>query len=163
MVYAVRPRRLVEAMQGRATVATIHAEGIGPEGGDLDFEPTGKGGRRQQQHRQVGRVSEHHSAVRHALDLQVALGQMLPLRASGGKPRKLKDGPIPTPGLADTVAQVLGCELDKAMQCSAWSERPLSEEQLQYAAKDAAVLHELYERVCAAPQLRAGLVAHTTH
>jgi hypothetical protein len=32
LVYAVLPRRLVEALQGRGSVATIHAEGVGPEG-----------------------------------------------------------------------------------------------------------------------------------
>ena len=32
--------------------------------------------------------------------------------------------------LADTVLQVLGFRLDKAMQCSAWSDRPLGAVQL---------------------------------
>ena len=42
-----------------------------------------------------------------------------------------KDGPISSPGLADTVSQLLGFELDKDLQCSSWSDRPLSEAQLQ--------------------------------
>lgn len=162
LVYRVRPRRLVDALG--ATVSVIHAEGVGGlVDTDLKYFPTGQNKQKQMQKQR--RWSEHtgvrERGARHTLDLQAALGQMLPLRTADGKQRKLKDGPLPHPGLADTVLQVLGFRLDKAMQCSAWSDRPLGVAQLQYAAKDALVLHSLYEKICTIPQLRDGLVAHT--
>ncbi|KAI7838473.1 hypothetical protein COHA_007736 [Chlorella ohadii] len=43
-------------------------------------------------------------------------------------------------GLSGLVDAQLGRPLDKALQCSAWGERPLSGAQLQYAAADAACL-----------------------
>eukprot|EP00811_Abedinium_folium_P034924 NODE_7763_length_1552_cov_6.139649.p2 GENE.NODE_7763_length_1552_cov_6.139649~~NODE_7763_length_1552_cov_6.139649.p2 ORF type:complete len:427 (+),score=158.44 NODE_7763_length_1552_cov_6.139649:217-1497(+) len=43
-------------------------------------------------------------------------------------------------GLRGCVARCLGSQLDKAQQCSDWSQRPLSAEQLAYAALDAHVL-----------------------
>ena len=44
----------------------------------------------------------------------------------------------------------LGLSLDKSLQCSSWGSRPLSPEQLQYAALDAAVLLMLLDSIIAA-------------
>jgi hypothetical protein len=44
---------------------------------------------------------------------------------------------------------VLGVPLDKSVQCSAWHKRPLSDEQLVYAATDAAVLLALLDSLTA--------------
>ena len=45
------------------------------------------------------------------------------------------------------VAQVLGYELDKTETRSDWLQRPLSERQLEYAAKDAEFLLQLYHQL----------------
>eukprot|EP01024_Parvocaulis_polyphysoides_P007094 TRINITY_DN12138_c1_g1_i1.p1 TRINITY_DN12138_c1_g1~~TRINITY_DN12138_c1_g1_i1.p1 ORF type:complete len:445 (-),score=48.95 TRINITY_DN12138_c1_g1_i1:382-1716(-) len=50
-------------------------------------------------------------------------------------------------GLSALVCSVLGVPLDKEMQCSDWHERPLTENQIQYAAKDAAVLLALLDKL----------------
>jgi hypothetical protein len=55
-------------------------------------------------------------------------------------------------GLAAALEQI-GVEIDKGLQCSAWHERPLSEEQMVYAAKDAHVLWHLLPRIADAPHL----------
>ncbi|CAE8720846.1 unnamed protein product, partial [Polarella glacialis] len=47
------------------------------------------------------------------------------------------------PGLRRVSEALLGLTLDKSLQCSDWDQRPLSSEQLSYAAADAAVLLEL--------------------
>lgn len=47
------------------------------------------------------------------------------------------------PGLSALVEAYLGKELDKSQQCSDWGARPLSKEQKEYAAADAACLLEL--------------------
>ena len=44
------------------------------------------------------------------------------------------------PSLQRVVAEVLGEYVDKSLQRSDWDSRPLSSEQLRYAALDAAVL-----------------------
>lgn len=147
-VYRVRPRKLLQALGDRASVAMIHAEGV-VHTEDLSFQLIGRAGRKQRKHlraRDTDTQPELAIPVQHTLDLQTAVGQMIPLRTTNGS-RRVQDGPIPSPGLADTVSQVLGFQLDKSMQCSSWSDRPLSEAQLQYAAKDAIVLHLLYERI----------------
>lgn len=48
------------------------------------------------------------------------------------------------PGLAKIVRKRLGVQLDKRMQTSDWCQRPLSQQQLQYAALDAACLLRLH-------------------
>ena len=50
-------------------------------------------------------------------------------------------------GLSGVVEAQLGVCLDKSLQCSSWGSRPLSPEQLQYAALDAAVLLMLLNNV----------------
>lgn len=50
-----------------------------------------------------------------------------------------------TPGLASVAQQWLQKTLDKGEQCSDWDARPLTEQQLQYAACDAAVLIDIAE------------------
>ena len=49
-----------------------------------------------------------------------------------------------TVGLRTLCKDVLGREMDKTWQCSDWAARPLSEEQLTYAALDADVLVRIY-------------------
>ncbi|GAB4821276.1 hypothetical protein N2152v2_008322 [Parachlorella kessleri] len=44
------------------------------------------------------------------------------------------------PGLSGIVESLLGAPLDKQQQCSAWGQRPLAAEQLDYAVADAACL-----------------------
>ena len=150
LVYPVRPRKLLQALGDRGTVAMIHAEGVRhTHESKISFLPMGQARRRQKKHSEGRSMDKHTEQVtaRHALDLQAAVAQMLPLCMRDGKQRRRRDGPVPSPALADTISQVLGFKLDKAMQCSSWSDRPLSEAQLQYAAKDAMVLHSLYERI----------------
>lgn len=53
-------------------------------------------------------------------------------------------------GLAGLVEAQLGLQLDKRLQCSSWSQRPLSGEQIRYAASDAAVLLLLLDSFLAA-------------
>ena len=147
LVYRVRPRKLLKGLGNRGALAMIHAEGVA-QTDDVNpaFQPPGQHGRQQRKHWYgCTDANAQPIAARHTLDLQAAVGHLLPLRTADGKKRK--DGPMPSPGLADTVFQVLGFKMDKAMQCSSWSDRPLSEAQLYYAAKDAIVLHSLYERI----------------
>jgi len=47
------------------------------------------------------------------------------------------------PSLQFLVETLLGVELDKGQRLSDWSHRPLSEEQVTYAASDVAYLHDL--------------------
>lgn len=53
-------------------------------------------------------------------------------------------------GLSGIVDGQLGMSLDKGLQCSSWGLRPLSLEQLHYAALDAAVLLMLLDSIIAA-------------
>ena len=53
-------------------------------------------------------------------------------------------------GLSTVLSRWTGLSLDKAMQCSDWSIRPLSSEQITYAAADAACLHALDAALAAA-------------
>jgi len=48
------------------------------------------------------------------------------------------------PGLRGLVSKVLGKRLDKSQQCSNWAARPLSDDQLSYAALDAYCLIQLW-------------------
>lgn len=57
----------------------------------------------------------------------------------------LRDGPLHS--FAWTVNHLVGIELDKSMQKSRWSSRPLSEQQLAYAAMDVEHLLKLWEMV----------------
>jgi len=47
-------------------------------------------------------------------------------------------------GLRSLVAKTLACRLSKEQQCSNWSRRPLSKEQLEYAALDAHCLLQIW-------------------
>ncbi|XP_009608023.1 uncharacterized protein LOC107784932 [Nicotiana tabacum] len=47
--------------------------------------------------------------------------------------------------LATICREVLGISLSKELQCSDWSQRPLTEEQMQYAAADAHCLIHIFE------------------
>jgi len=49
--------------------------------------------------------------------------------------------------LSTLLETYLGVILEKKMQCSRWDIRPLSEEQLDYAALDTAHLHDLYRKL----------------
>lgn len=48
-------------------------------------------------------------------------------------------------GLAGLVLEILGEELDKSEQHGKWRERPLTEEQISYAARDVIYLPKLYD------------------
>jgi len=69
------------------------------------------------------------------VDLQPIAAQ----RGGGGKSHM--------PSLASCCRAVLGASLDKRQQCSDWDCRPLSSEQLDYAALDAHVLASLREEL----------------
>lgn len=56
-------------------------------------------------------------------------------------------GHPPQLGYAALVLDLLGIQLDKSATRTDWSRRPLSSEQLQYAAEDVAHLAELHERL----------------
>jgi exonuclease 3'-5' domain-containing protein 2 len=58
-------------------------------------------------------------------------------------------------GLADAVKRSLGLRLCKRAQCSNWEARPLSEEQVHYAALDAYALLMLMEQALQVPDHRA--------
>merc|ERR1712187_933524 len=49
-----------------------------------------------------------------------------------------------TPGLQKVVRHCLGVKMDKRLQTSDWNRRPLSQEQIQYAALDAACLLDVW-------------------
>mmetsp|Transcript_99021 Transcript_99021/g.288793 ORF Transcript_99021/g.288793 Transcript_99021/m.288793 type:complete len:794 (-) Transcript_99021:309-2690(-) len=51
----------------------------------------------------------------------------------------------PQPSLQAVVKKALGAHMDKRLQKSNWDERPLSKEQLDYAALDASVLLKLWK------------------
>lgn len=57
------------------------------------------------------------------------------------------------PSFATVVKALCGVELDKSDKRSDWSQRPLTESQLAYAAADAFYLYEIYPRLC--EELRA--------
>ena len=50
-------------------------------------------------------------------------------------------------GLAGLTERLLGAPLNKYNQCSDWSQRPLQDSQIKYAALDAHVLIELYNKL----------------
>ena len=50
-------------------------------------------------------------------------------------------------GLSNVSYEVLGKPLDKRFQMSDWQKRPLSEDQMEYAATDAGVLIAIYDAV----------------
>lgn len=52
-------------------------------------------------------------------------------------------------GLSKLALHVLGSPIDKTQQCSDWGVRPLSTEQLRYAAADAHVLTAIFDRCLA--------------
>lgn len=63
-----------------------------------------------------------------------------------------------SPSLSTACAALLGHPLDKRQQCSDWRRRPLSHEQLQYAALDAAVLLELHCKLFCGDEISSALV-----
>lgn len=77
------------------------------------------------------------AVARQHLDLAglAARNTMIDLSHWGARP--------PRGGLAGLVLELLGQRLDKSLQTSDWSARPLSAGQIQYAASDAAVLLDL--------------------
>ncbi|WCJ27599.1 3'-5' exonuclease domain-containing protein [Euphorbia peplus] len=58
--------------------------------------------------------------------------------------KKWGEKPMQTKSLATICNQVLGISLSKVLQCSDWSQRPLTEEQKLYAAIDANCLIEIF-------------------
>jgi hypothetical protein len=59
--------------------------------------------------------------------------------------KKYKKGSVSGHKLDDVCERELGIYLDKTLQTSDWTRRPLSPEQIEYAALDAEVLVSLYE------------------
>lgn len=59
--------------------------------------------------------------------------------------RKIRKDAVGGHSLKAVCARELDIELDKTQQCSNWTQRPLSPEQLDYAAMDAEVLVKLYK------------------
>ena len=51
-------------------------------------------------------------------------------------------------GLSTVVKKYFGAPLDKTEQCSAWCHRPLSANQIKYAALDALILVDLAALLC---------------
>ena len=75
-------------------------------------------------------------------------------RACGTMPARLFDTQLAacflghaTPSLANLVGAELGVQVPKADRLSDWLRRPLSRDQLTYAAADVLHLHDLYERL----------------
>ena len=75
-------------------------------------------------------------------------------RACGTVPARLFDTQLAacflghaTPSLANLVGSELGLQVPKADRLSDWLRRPLSRDQLTYAAADVLHLHDLYERL----------------
>jgi hypothetical protein len=60
----------------------------------------------------------------------------------------LKSGQVHRPDHANTIS-MLPWPADKSQQMSDWTARPLSQRQMHYAALDAYVLPQLYDRLCA--------------
>jgi len=60
-------------------------------------------------------------------------------------PDRIEPGPKSEVGLSSQVKRWTRFRLNKGMQCSDWSSRPLSEAQISYAAADAACLFELHQ------------------
>jgi len=100
--------------------------------------------------RSTSPASRHHVLVfspRNDLQRMIASG-VLPQFCSGSHPQqlgwtdvqRLDQGLGPQPGLRKVVREVLGADLDKRMQTSNWNVRPLTQQQLDYAALDAACL-----------------------
>ncbi|KHN33848.1 Putative exonuclease mut-7 like [Glycine soja] len=56
-----------------------------------------------------------------------------------------KHVPKQSKSLSTICAEVLGFSLSKELQCSDWSHRPLTEEQITYAAMDAHCLLDIFE------------------
>ncbi|KAG4166120.1 hypothetical protein ERO13_A13G111600v2 [Gossypium hirsutum] len=54
----------------------------------------------------------------------------------------------PRGGLSGLAEKILGASLNKTRRNSNWEQRPLSQNQLEYAALDAAVLIQIFYRVC---------------
>lgn len=73
--------------------------------------------------------------IANVLDTMVASRERHGLAADGGH------------GLAAVAERELGVQMDKREQCSNWARRPLSEEQMNYAALDAEVLVGLVGRL----------------
>lgn len=59
----------------------------------------------------------------------------------------VKRFPVLGTGLAALVESVLGSPLDKRDRISDWDKRPLSENQLKYAALDAYVLIDVFDKL----------------
>ena len=76
------------------------------------------------------------------------------LKTLGCSPRNLADTEVaarllnnPRPSFGNLITEKLGIVLDKGQQASNWAKRPLSDAQLEYAAKDVLFLHALYDVV----------------
>lgn len=51
------------------------------------------------------------------------------------------------PHLSDLVSELAGVEIDKSLQTSDWSQRPLTADQLRYAANDVIYLHKVFREL----------------
>ncbi|MBC7920599.1 MAG: ribonuclease D [Ferruginibacter sp.] len=88
--------------------------------------------------------------------LHCAAGDITLLKTLGCQPRNLLDTELavkilnyPKTSLAHVLAVNLGLDLDKSLQVSNWNTRPLTADQLRYAAADVAYLHDLKDQLLA--------------
>ncbi|KAK9833934.1 hypothetical protein WJX74_010215 [Apatococcus lobatus] len=82
------------------------------------------------------------AVIRPCLDLGQLHRQLLSRRVPSIKPAGSS--------LAGLLRAQMGVSLDKSQQCSSWSARPLSAQQVEYAALDAACLLGLFDSLAAA-------------
>ena len=54
---------------------------------------------------------------------------------------------IKAQGLRTLAAQLMGCRISKAAQCSNWAKKTLTPQQIRYAATDAWIGREIYLRM----------------
>ncbi|KAG4969918.1 hypothetical protein AAZX31_13G062700 [Glycine max] len=73
-----------------------------------------------------------------------------------------KHVPKQSKSLSTICAEVLGFSLSKELQCSDWSHRPLTEEQITYAAMDAHCLLDIFEVFQAKVVKEGDLILETT-
>lgn len=78
------------------------------------------------------------STIRSVVDIRALHRMLSRQQVSSSTPRY--GGGLDQVGLSDLVGTLLGAPLDKSQQCSDWGNRPLTEDQIEYASTDACCL-----------------------